>query len=60
EAELALQAADVVARVTARDTPEIVPPAALSSPEEERTATAVADQSRAVLEELRRQRGTSS
>ena len=60
EAELALQAADVVARVTARDTPEIVPPPALSSPEEERSATAVADQSRAVLEELRRQRGTSS
>ncbi len=59
EAELALQAADVVSRVATRDMPEVVPPAMLSSPEDEGTAKAVADQSRAVMDELRRQRKAS-
>ena len=60
ETELALQAADVVSRVTTRDTPEIVQPATPSSPEDELAAKAVADQSRAILDELRLQRKGSS
>ena len=60
EAELALQTAEVVAGMASRDAPEAVPPAVPPTPDEERTAVAVAAQSRAVLEELRRQRKTSS
>ena len=59
EAELALQTAEVVAGVAPRGAPETVPPADPPTPDEERMATVVADQSRAVLEELRRQRRAS-
>ena len=60
EYELALQTAEVVAAVAQRGAPETVPPAAPPTLDEERTAAAVADQSPAVLEELRRQRKASS